>query len=175
MWRGNAPVYNIRGEALAGPGKETERCICIIAPFGLGGLRSRALVASRCQPANSKQQVGRVKSSQVATFQQPNASATPNHGTRRGNAEGCGAFLARQSIRPESNHREPVSTHFSDYRNINMKIWTMRRDDGGATFSTKDRFPLPMPPVVVVDHRRHSLLATTAMPCHAIASKSMHP
>lgn len=26
---------NVRGEACAGPGKERERCICIIAPFGV--------------------------------------------------------------------------------------------------------------------------------------------
>ena len=51
-WRGNvisSHVLYVRGEAWAGPGRERDRCICIMAPSG-GGLASiSSSAALRCQ------------------------------------------------------------------------------------------------------------------------------
>lgn len=52
-------VSHVRGEACAGPGKETERCICIMAP---SGLRLTAISSSDSfEMPVSKQQKGRTR------------------------------------------------------------------------------------------------------------------
>jgi len=42
-------VLHIRGEAWEGPGRESDRCICIMAPSGLGLAAVSSFPASRCQ------------------------------------------------------------------------------------------------------------------------------
>jgi hypothetical protein len=50
------PDQDVRGEAWAGPGRERDRCICIIAPSGGYLTVLSSFPASRCQYTCSKQQ-----------------------------------------------------------------------------------------------------------------------
>lgn len=51
---------NIRGEACAGPGKERERCICIMAPSG-AGLAAISSLRSLEMPVNNGEKGARNK------------------------------------------------------------------------------------------------------------------